>query len=582
MTVIGDNSEMAPISGTYKQATDIASMEVLVEHCAFLEPAVSQWFLDVMCRSGKQEWYRLRDACPEAKVVVKSNDILVSLPPLPEELELTVVGKPGECDMKRMQMCTFGRKPVKGRDWNISVYLCDDTVMAFENVYKKEEKKGNKLLTARAGLFVANSDEDIKISINALETGWQIKGSGTKTIKSRNAWNSPENATDFPRLNFEVCHVDQKKQSFSCGITASHGTDIAQAEIRAFFKQENEMEEINDFRKVLEELQANDDWTGYLVKFRTLPAQLEWKKMQRENKSSTKCVFQLASVNSKLTHEGSLEKTESDIILEGLEFQFMISRTIFTTIWLLTVIQVVFRSSHRASFDVVYVLLVGLIHLELLYILPIFLGCLIRAHVDGLDAMSLESFFTSGRSGMGNLFRSPNFLTALLVASSACGLVGLNKSQIDVLNRASFLIVVWKVMVSPDSYFKGTRMSAKHETGRLFRSLNFLTALASMIISSACGLVGLNNSLIVRLNTTSFLILLVVVWMVLLPPESCLKAASLSTMFETNSMYKKHKTVAVQPVHQNQNCPCAYHTLPSQVHPIAPKWLSGKQISKLE
>ena len=132
MSVISANSEMAPISGKYKQTADIAGMDVLVEHCAFLEPVVSQWSLHVMCRSGKQEWDRLRDACPEAKVVVKNNDILVSLPSLPEELELAVFGKPGECDMKRMQMCIFGRKPVKGRDWNISVYLCDDTVMAFE------------------------------------------------------------------------------------------------------------------------------------------------------------------------------------------------------------------------------------------------------------------------------------------------------------------------------------------------------------------------------------------------------------------------------------------------------------------
>ena len=52
----------------------------------------------------------------------------------------------------------------------------------------------------------------------------------------------------------------------------------------------------------------------YFLDFGTL-AQLEWKKMQRENKSLTKCVFQLALENSKLTCQDSLEKTESDIVI---------------------------------------------------------------------------------------------------------------------------------------------------------------------------------------------------------------------------------------------------------------------------
>ena len=45
-----------------------------------------------------------------------------------------------------------------------------------QQVCQKEEEMGNRLLTALAGLFVSNSDEDIRIEFTALETGWQIKG----------------------------------------------------------------------------------------------------------------------------------------------------------------------------------------------------------------------------------------------------------------------------------------------------------------------------------------------------------------------------------------------------------------------
>ena len=33
------------------------------------------------------------------------------------------------------------------------------------------------MLTALAGLFVSNCDEDIKVELSALEAGWEIKGS---------------------------------------------------------------------------------------------------------------------------------------------------------------------------------------------------------------------------------------------------------------------------------------------------------------------------------------------------------------------------------------------------------------------
>ena len=69
--------------------------------------AFSEWFSDIICRSD-------------------------TLPPLEEEHEIAAFGKPGEKDVKRMQMAIFGREPVVGRKWIVFVHLYDDTVMAFE------------------------------------------------------------------------------------------------------------------------------------------------------------------------------------------------------------------------------------------------------------------------------------------------------------------------------------------------------------------------------------------------------------------------------------------------------------------
>lgn len=230
---------MVLISGKYKQAANIVSKEVVVEHCAFTEPATSNWLLDVKCRSGGSDWKLLSEANPKAKVEMKTNDISVTLPPLQEDTEIAVFGKPGENDFKRMQMYLFGAKPVQGRKWTIDVYICDDTDLAFENLCEKEKRKGNKLLTAGAGLFVPNNNKNVNVELNALEPGWQIKGSSIKTVESRDVWNSPENATDFPSLSFEIHHVDKTRQSFFCAITASNETK-ATAEIMAVFKNEEE------------------------------------------------------------------------------------------------------------------------------------------------------------------------------------------------------------------------------------------------------------------------------------------------------------------------------------------------------
>ena len=56
-------------------------------------------------------------------------------------------------------------------------------------------------------------------------------------IKSKDAWNSPENSKDFPRCDFEISHVDKQKQCFFCAIKISHGNDCASTEVVALFEQ---------------------------------------------------------------------------------------------------------------------------------------------------------------------------------------------------------------------------------------------------------------------------------------------------------------------------------------------------------
>lgn len=57
-----------------------------------------------------------------------------------------------------------------------------------------------------------------------------------QTIKSKDAWNSPEDS-NFPRRDFVISHVDKTKQQFFCEITASHGDDSASKEVVALFEQ---------------------------------------------------------------------------------------------------------------------------------------------------------------------------------------------------------------------------------------------------------------------------------------------------------------------------------------------------------
>lgn len=123
--------EMIQVSGTYKQPATMKVQTVEVEHCSRMDPS-SEWVLEANCRSGKEDWKSLLKVCPGAEVEEKDNRITVTLPPVEKELEIAAFGKPGEKDVKRMQMAILGRKPVGGRKWIIYVYLCDDTVMAFE------------------------------------------------------------------------------------------------------------------------------------------------------------------------------------------------------------------------------------------------------------------------------------------------------------------------------------------------------------------------------------------------------------------------------------------------------------------
>ena len=77
-------------------------------------------------------WRNVTEVCPDATVEEKHNDIEVTLPTLCEDTEIAAFGIPGNDDQKRMQMAIFGKKPTQGRDWQIRVYLIDDSTIAFK------------------------------------------------------------------------------------------------------------------------------------------------------------------------------------------------------------------------------------------------------------------------------------------------------------------------------------------------------------------------------------------------------------------------------------------------------------------
>ncbi|XP_022785449.1 uncharacterized protein LOC111325810 isoform X2 [Stylophora pistillata] len=234
------------VSGRYiiNQNGPLPPQPILIEHCCLMVKG-NVWDISIKCRphsnqrKKNENWINIKEVYPDAKVERKRNDIQLTLPLLRENLELAAFGVPGKDDQKRMQMAIFGKDPTKGCDWKIRIYLIDDSEMALK-ICKKGEDSGIKLLTTLSSLFVSNSKQDISMKFIHLEAGWQIVGDEVKTIASRDAWNSPENATDFPYCDFVVRHADMTKQQFFCRIRATHENDTADNEVVAFFQKDND------------------------------------------------------------------------------------------------------------------------------------------------------------------------------------------------------------------------------------------------------------------------------------------------------------------------------------------------------
>ena len=92
-----------------------------------------------------------------------------------------------------------------------------------QNVCQKEEEMGNRLLTALAGLFVSNSDEDIRIKLTDLEPGWQIKGCTVKVWKHKFYTNfqyefTKSNSQNMPFVGYLACF----SEILPCQILAFH------------------------------------------------------------------------------------------------------------------------------------------------------------------------------------------------------------------------------------------------------------------------------------------------------------------------------------------------------------------------
>ena len=53
-------------------------------------------------------------------------------------------------------------------------------MLFIQKMFQDEDKRGNRLLTPLAGIFVSKSNKDIKIELSKLKPGWKIKGSNVK------------------------------------------------------------------------------------------------------------------------------------------------------------------------------------------------------------------------------------------------------------------------------------------------------------------------------------------------------------------------------------------------------------------
>ena len=112
---------------------------VSIEHSCLVN-AGNTWSIDVKCRpkqmvvkspSGQSDrWRSLKEVYPDAKIEHKHNDIEVTLPVLPEDIEIAAFGRPGKNDKKRMQMVVLAEQPRQEQNWKILIYLVDDTTTA--------------------------------------------------------------------------------------------------------------------------------------------------------------------------------------------------------------------------------------------------------------------------------------------------------------------------------------------------------------------------------------------------------------------------------------------------------------------
>ena len=127
------------VSGRYVivQNGCIPPQPILMEHCCLMVGG-NDWDIHVKCRphfnqrKKSKKWRNIKEVYPDAKVETKHNDIRLTLPVLRESLEVAAFGTPGKDDQKRMQMAIFGKEPTKACNWDIRVYLIDDSEMAFK------------------------------------------------------------------------------------------------------------------------------------------------------------------------------------------------------------------------------------------------------------------------------------------------------------------------------------------------------------------------------------------------------------------------------------------------------------------
>ena len=135
-------SPVYQVSSIYRASKDNnASLVVVIQHSCLVALGHG-WKIFVQCRttSSHQErkttntsdWREVTDVIPDAKVEQKHNDIVVTLPQLNKDIEISAFGIPGTVDQKRMKMAIFGKKPTQGRDWKLKVYLIDDSTTAFD------------------------------------------------------------------------------------------------------------------------------------------------------------------------------------------------------------------------------------------------------------------------------------------------------------------------------------------------------------------------------------------------------------------------------------------------------------------